>query len=170
MPSNRASNTRLGSFNPSVDLPILENWLHRPHVARWWANPKEAIAAVLDHATHSSAFILDENKPIGFLCWHVPPRKELVEAGLADVPANIVDIDIMIGEAGALGQGHGPEALSQLLVRLSTEGVQMAGIATAATNQRARRAFEKAGFRIHKIFIHSGKKMLYLTRALDAAA
>jgi len=168
--NDRTPSTRLGPFDSSVDLPILEGWLERPHVARWWGDPKEAVSAILKHTVQSSAFIFNDNVPIGFICWQVPSPQELAEAGLADLPANIVDIDIMIGETGALGHGHGSEALSQLLARLSGEGVQIAGIATAAANERARKAFERAGFRMFKTFIDSGEKMLYLTKVLNAAA
>jgi len=168
--TDRTPSTWLGPFDTIVDLPILEGWLQRPHVARWWGDPKEAVSAILKHTAQSSAFIFYDKVPIGFVCWKVPSPQELAKAGLTDLPANIVDIDIMIGETGALGRGHGSEALSQLLARLSSEGVQIAGIATAAANQRARKAFERAGFRMFKTFIDSGEKMLYLTKELNDAA
>jgi len=168
--TDRASKIRLGSFNPTVDLRIIEDWLHRPHVTRWWGDPGAVISEILHHDAQSSAFILSDDVPIGFLCWQVPPQQELAETGLTDLPANIVDIDIMIGESGALGRGHGSEALSQLLVRLSSEGVETAGIATAAANQAARKAFERLGFRIFIQFFFSGEKMLYLIKVLNVAA
>ena len=149
---------------------MVEEWLQRPHVARWWGDPKEAIAAVRKHPAPTSALILVDCTPIGYLSWQVPTQKQLADAGLADLPANLVDIDIMIGEPAALGQGLGPEALSQLLSRLHDEGVQIVGIATADSNQRARRAFEKAGFRLYRTFVESGEQVRYLTKVLDAAA
>lgn len=149
---------------------MVEEWLRRPHVARWWGDPKEAIAAVRKHPAPTSALILVDSTPIGYLCWQVPRQQELADAGLADLPANLVDIDIMIGEPAALGQGFGPAALSQLLSRLRDEGVQIVGIATADSNQRAWRAFEKTGFRLHRTFVESGEPVRYLTKVLDAVA
>ncbi len=149
---------------------MVEEWLKRSHVARWWGDPKETTAAVRKHHAPNSALILVDSKPIGYLCWQIPTHQELVDAGLDDLPANLVDIDIMIAESAALGQGFGPEALTQLLAKLYDEGVQIVGIATADSNQRARGAFEKAGFRLFRVFTESGEQMRYLTKVLDAAA
>ncbi|MBW9274269.1 MAG: acetyltransferase [Candidatus Thiodiazotropha sp. (ex. Lucinisca nassula)] len=168
--NNQASAVELSSFNPKGDLPMVEKWLRYPHVARWWGNPKEAIAAIRNHDTLASAIILVDSTPIGYLCWQTPTHKELADTGLADLPADLVDIDIMIGEPSALGHGYGPEALSQLLAKLHDDGVKIVGMATAESNQRARKAFKKAGFRLFRTFTESGEQMRYLTREPDTAA
>ncbi len=167
---SQATTIELSPFDPKGDLPMIEKWLECPHVARWWGEPTEAITAIRNHDTSTSALILADSKPIGYLCWQIPTPQELADAGLADLPANLVDIDIMIGEPSALGHGYGPEALSQLFAKLRGEGAQIVGMATAESNQRARKAFEKAGFRLFRAFTESGEQMRYLTRALDAAA
>lgn len=168
--NNQASRVGLSPFNTKGDWPIVEKWLKYPHVARWWGDPTESIDAVRNHDTLTSALILVDSTPIGYLCWQIPTSQELADAGLADLPANLVDIDIMIGEPSALGHGYGPKALSQLLAKLRDEGVQIVGMATAESNQRARKAFKKAGFRLFRVFTESGEKMRYLTRLLHAAA
>ena len=149
---------------------MVEEWLKRPHVARWWGDPKDTIVAIRKHSAPNSALILVDSTPVGYLCWQILTHQELVDAGLADLPANLVDIDIMIGEPTALGHGHGPEALSQLLAKLHREGVRNVGMATAESNQRAGIAFEKAGFRLFRTFTESGEKMRYLTKVLNAGA
>jgi RimJ/RimL family protein N-acetyltransferase len=149
---------------------MVEKWLECPHVSHWWGEPKLAIAEVRQRDTSTSALILVDGVPIGFLCWQIPAHQELADAGLEDLPANLVDIDIMIGEPSALGQGFGPAALSQLLARLRDEGVPLVGMATAESNQRARRAFNKLGFRMYRAFTECGEQMRYLTRALDGDA
>lgn len=168
--NSQTSTVELSSFNPKGDLPMVESWLKNTHVARWWGNPREAIDAVRNHDTPTSALILVDNTPIGYLCWQIPTAQELVDAGLTDLPANLVDIDIMIGEPSALGHGYGPRALSLLLTKLRDEGVQIVGMATSESNQRARKAFKKAGFGLFRAFTESGEQMRYLTRVLHAAA
>lgn len=168
--NHQADSVGLVAFSPKDDLPMVEDWLQRPHVARWWGDPEEAIAEIRKHPAPTSALILVGSTPIGYLCWQVPTHQELLDAGLADLPSILVDIDIMIGEPSALGHGLGPEALSQLLARLHDEGVQIVGMATADSNQRARRAFEKVGFRLFRAFTESGEQMRYLTKMLNAAA
>ncbi len=90
-------------------------------------------------------------------------------AGLSDLPADLIDVDILIGEPDLIGHGIGPQALALLLDRLRAEGLSFVGMATAAANQRALRAYEKAGFHLFRAFQEDGQEMCYLVRSLDAA-
>ena len=107
-----------------------------------------------------------DGRPVGYLCWQSPSQAELAAADLADLPADLVDIDIMIGVAECLGCGVGPEAHARLMLRLRGEGAATVGLGTAAANRRAPRAFEKAGFRPYRDFHEAGEDMRYLTRSL----
>ena len=146
---------------------MIERWLKFPHVARWWGDPKEAIEEVRKHDNLSSALILVDGTPIGYLCWQIPSHQELADARLDDLPANLVDIDIVIGEPSALGQGFGPEALTQLLTILRDKDVQVVGMATAESNKRARKAYDKVGFQLFRSFTESGQQMRYLIKVLS---
>ena len=85
--------------------------------------------------------------------WEPSANGNLEAAGLADLPDRLTDIDIMIGEPEALGRGFGPEALALLLQRLRTDPrVEWAGLGTSLANERAIRAYEKAGFRLFREF------------------
>ena len=159
----------LAAFDPGRDLALLAAWLHRPHVARWWGDPEQALAAVRQHPVATEALIEVDARPVGYLCWQRPQQEELATAGLSDLPGDLVDVDILIGEPDALGQGVGPEALSQLLARLRADGVQVVGLAAATTNLRALRAYEKAGFRPFRDFHEAGQDMRYLVQSLDFA-
>jgi aminoglycoside 6'-N-acetyltransferase len=77
---------------------------------------------------------------------------ELEVTGLTDLPEDLVDIDIMIGEPEFLGAGVGPRALVLLLATLHGEGVGFAGLGTSTANSAAIRAFEKVGFRLFRDF------------------
>ncbi len=137
-------------FDPRADLPLLERWLRSPHVVRWWGTPDLHALAQRSRDTH--AVIIADGRPVGYLCWQRPSPSELEAAGLTDLPEDLVDIDIMIGEPELLGRGVGPRALVLLLVRLHRERVGFAGLGTSTSNRVAIRAFEKAGFRLFRDF------------------
>jgi len=72
---------------------------------------------------------------------------------LADLPEDLVDIDVLIGEPEFIDRGVGPRSLSLLLARLRVDPfVTIAGVGTSVSNERAIRAFEKAGFRASVCF------------------
>jgi len=94
----------------------------------------------------TQAMITADGKPVGYMCWQRLSPSELEAAGLAELPEDLVDIDILIGEPEFLGRGVGPRALARLLARLHGGGVGFAGLGTSTSNRWAIRAFEKAGF------------------------
>jgi aminoglycoside 6'-N-acetyltransferase len=144
---------RLQAFDPGAHAPILRDWLRRPHVARWWGDPRSTSASVLGWPVEDCALIRADETPVGFLCWRTPPEEELLAAGLADLAPGLVDIDLLIGEPELLGRGLGPRALELLLARLRSDPrVTVAGLGTAVENARAVRAFGKAGFRTLREF------------------
>jgi aminoglycoside 6'-N-acetyltransferase len=101
---------------------------------------------------NTHALIAADGRSVGYLCWQRPSREELAAAELTDLPEDLVDIDILIGEPETLGCGVGPKALVLLLARLHSEGVEFAGVGTSSANHAAIRAFEKAGFRFFRAF------------------
>ena len=132
---------------------MLRDWLRRPHVAPWWGDPQSTLESVLGWPTENCALIQADGAPVGFMCWQTPTNGELAAAGLADLPRGLVDIDVLIGEPELLGCGVGPKALDLLLARLRADpNVLVAGVGTAASNERAVRAFMKAGFRAFREF------------------
>lgn len=156
----------LAAFDPEYHLHLVTAWLPQPHVARWWGDAEATLAEIRAHPVATEAIIEADGTPVGYLCWQTPSRAELAAAGLADLPADLVDIDLMIGVTHRLGCGIGPEALAQLCVRLRREGATTVGLGTATANRRALRAFEKAGFRPYRDFQEAGVGMRYFTRSL----
>jgi len=111
------------------------------------------LETMLKRAGDSHAVIVADGDPVGYLCWQTPPQEELEEAGLTDLPEDLVDIDVMIGELEAVGQGVGPRAIGLLLDRLRADpSVSFAGVGTSVSNKRAIRAAEKAGFGLFREF------------------
>jgi aminoglycoside 6'-N-acetyltransferase len=156
-------------FDVAHDLPQLRVWLARPHVTRWWGDRDEALAAIRQHSPTAHALIAVDARPVGYLCWQSPLSEELAAAGLSDLPADLIDVDILIGEPDFVGRGIGPQALTLLLDRLRALGRTSVGIAAAAANPRARRAYERAGFRLFRTFHEGGEDMYYLVQSLQAA-
>lgn len=145
---------QLTDFVPSRDLPLLVSWLHEPHVSRWWGDPDRALEEVSrPPAAGGEALIVAKGAPVGYVRWQVPTRQELEAAGLDEVPDDVVDIDITIGQAELLGRGIGSRALSLLRDRLFRDGVTTVMLATSVDNVRAVRACEKAGFVRRRRFV-----------------
>ena len=138
---------RLEAFEPNLHSAKLREWLHRQHVSRWWADPERALQSALLQTQERSAIIFSGSVPVGYVCWHPLSSVEAEVAGLSDLAASCIDIDILLGELEYVGVGIGPRALQALLARLGEDqSVSVAGVGVSVGNVSAIRAFEKAGF------------------------
>jgi aminoglycoside 6'-N-acetyltransferase len=105
-----------------ADLPMMEQWLKAPEVARWWGDPAEQLVLLkkdLDNPSHA---------------WP--------QVHLQSLPAATQVIDAFIGKPEMLGRGHG----SAFLRLLASSFIRLVAIDPDAGNLRARRAFARAGF------------------------
>jgi aminoglycoside 6'-N-acetyltransferase len=137
----------LEEFELQRHADLLEVWLSRPHVARWWGDQKRELPAFVRRALDTHAVILADGVPVGYLCWGSLSVEEKTAASLTDLPDALVDIDILIGEPNFVGREIGPRALRLLLGQLRQKAdVRWAGIGTSRSNQAAVSAAEKAGF------------------------
>lgn len=130
------------------DFPLIGRWLRGEHVRRFWGEPEENLRLVRERPEGARmAVIENEDRKVGLVVWQHPSRRELDEAGLHDIPETVIDIDIMIGEAEALGQGLGPAAIRRAADEaLADPGVPFVMAATMIENRASLRAFAKAGF------------------------
>ena len=144
----------LEAFSPERHGETLAAWAQAPHVARWWGEPATQLEAALRRPVGGGdALIVADGAPVGYVRWERPAREELEAAGLSELPAGTVDIDIAIGEADYLGRGIGSRALAEVVERLAADqGVPAIILATSVENAAAIRAFEKAGFRRRRTF------------------
>lgn len=165
----RMPDVELRPFLAERDLALIARWLQHAEVARWWGEAPDALAEVARHPADSAAMIVAGGMPVGYLCWQTPSRAELEAAGLADLPDDLVDIDIMIGEPAMQGRGIGPAALALVLARLRARGARLAGAATCLANRRALSAFAKAGLLPYRDFFELGEEYRYFTIRLDTA-
>ncbi len=149
--------------------PLIERWLRSPHAVRWWGIQEAFLSTLARRSPDSHAVIMAGDRPVGYLCWQPLTREEREAAQLHDLPEDVVDIDILIGEPDCIGQGIGPQALRLLLERLAGDGVELAGLGTSAANRWAIRAFEKAGFGLVRSFDGPDGQYRYMVAELGHA-
>lgn len=146
------------AFRPveQADYPVLAGWLAQEHVRAWWGEPMEELALIRQAVEGTDAtrcFITTVGgEAVGFVqCWrprdYRQPQWLEDEPWLADVPADTLGIDILIGEAARAGRGLGSTIVRAFAQALFDEGVPRLIIDPDEANERAVRAYEKAGFR-----------------------
>jgi aminoglycoside 6'-N-acetyltransferase len=140
-------------FRPlaAEDLPLVDDWLRRPHVERWWYPDETTIPETLDaiegRDPSDHYLILLDDRPVGmiqtYLVSDYPEWDEILHVG-----AGVAGVDLFIGEEERIGQGLGVEILRAFVrdivfARPKTHAC-VAGVEPG--NTRSLRAFEKAGF------------------------
>jgi aminoglycoside 6'-N-acetyltransferase len=153
----------LRPFVPERDVPLVAVWLEEPDARRWWGDPIVALTELVEREPETAAVVAWDGRPVGVLCWQVPTREELEDAGLADLPRDLVDVDVLIGETDARGHGVAPEALRQLCARLRGQGVRLVGMGAAKANEPALVAYVRAGFEPYRDFEEDGEGYRYFT-------
>ncbi len=82
---------------------------------------------------------------------------------LSHLPSGSRAIDSFIGWPSLVGRGHGQAYLRLLAERLCAEGAPVIAIDPSEGNVRARRAYEKAGFRVEaRVVTEAGPAVLML--------
>jgi aminoglycoside 6'-N-acetyltransferase len=131
------------------DLPQVEEWLRREHVARWWREPVEKELAEYRDAIEGREptdhyLIAVDGRPTGmiqtYLVSDYPDWDEIVHVG-----PGVAGVDLLIGEPEEVGRGLGPEILATFVREHAAAPSVVATV--EEENRRSWRAFEKAGFR-----------------------
>lgn len=165
------------SFEPVTEtfFPMLHDWLSQPHVRRWWGDPDEELGLIRsivegDDGTEGFVIFVGE-RPVGYIQSWRPANftdEQWVEDApwLSDVPQGTVGVDIFIGPSDLIGKGLGEQVIRAFARRLFEQGASRLIIDPDAANERAVRAYEKAGFTAFDT--HKGKKettlLMELTR------
>ena len=135
-------------FRPmsAVDLPLVKEWLARPHVREWWGDPDEQFGLVAEDMTHPAMdqyIVSAGEKPFGYLqCYRLTDWNIC----FGPQPEATCGIDQMIGEPEMVGRGHGSGFICAFIKDLLSSGTPRVVVDPATTNARAIRAYEKAGF------------------------
>ncbi|UYZ57950.1 GNAT family N-acetyltransferase [Hymenobacter latericus] len=81
---------------------------------------------------------------------------------------NSTELDIWIASSADTGRGYGTDALNTLAEYLFENlGVEVCTIVPAASNTRAIRTYEKAGFRLAREVVHNQVRWLHMERRRD---
>jgi len=136
------------------DLPLLHEWLQRPHVRRWWSEPG-AYDATVEHYGPSIEgtdptdlyLILVDVEAVGFIqTYLVADNPEW--AAVTGCGDGVAGVDLLIGEPELTGRGLGTEVLRRFV-----DDVVFARAETVACvadpdaeNVLSLGAFERVGF------------------------
>ena len=154
------------SFRPATtdDLPRLRRWLHAPEVKRWWGKPREQFELLrtdLNEPRIAMRIVSFNGRPFAYAQdyeVHAWPQ-----AHLAHLPRGSRAIDSLIGWPSMIGRGHGQAYLRLLAEKLCAGRSPLVAIDPATANVRARRAYEKAGFRAEAMLVtEAGPAVLML--------
>lgn len=131
------------------DLPLLRDWLSQPHAAEWWGDDVDASLAEIVEAVDSietEPLIVElDGAPLAYLQVYDPHLED--EHPYQDQPFGTVGLDVTIGDAAMLGKGHGSALVDQFAAQLFAEGAPRVIIDPHPANERAIRAYARAGFR-----------------------
>ena len=161
-----------------TDLPLMADWLNRPHLRAFYQREPISLAAVAakygprircEVPTHSWLAIFD-GAPFGYLqCYRV--------ADWADWQATIgvdhgVSIDLFIGEPDLIGQGVGRRMLSgyveQVAFPLHAEE-RLCWIGHELENRAARNCSAAAGFVPVREYVEDDRRCVLMVRQAPAA-
>jgi RimJ/RimL family protein N-acetyltransferase len=138
------------------DLLLMQRWLKMPHVREWWGEPETELGYIRDmiegrDTTRAFIFLVD-GEPTGYIqYWFIGHHQNETwiadHPWLAELPSDAIGVDLTIGEEHLLSRGVGSDVLRLFTERLVADGHRTIIIDPDPTNDRAVRAYEKAGYR-----------------------
>ncbi len=132
-----------------ADRALLECWDRKPHVVAATGDDDEqdwapALAAPAPWQENLVAEL--DGRPVGIVQVIDPARESTRYWG--DVEPDLRALDIWIGEESDLGRGYGSEIMRLVIARCFAEPrVRAILVDPLASNRRARRFYERLGFR-----------------------
>lgn len=166
------------SFRPlqMTDLPMLHEWLARPHWTEWWGTASTLAgveadygALIKDTAKVQPHIALLDGQPFGYIQSYVAMGsgegwwEEETDPGVRGIDQSIAD-------ATQLGRGLGTAMVKAFVARLLADP-QVTHIQTDPDprNARAIRCYEKAGFRaVGEVQTPDGTALLMICRRAGA--
>jgi RimJ/RimL family protein N-acetyltransferase len=161
------------------DLPILHEWLARPHVAEWWTVPPSIDEVVEEYgalittpdSTTRPYFAFADNVAIGFI-------QSYVAMGSGDGwwpderDPGVRGIDQFLADVTRLGQGLGTAMVRAFVETLFADpSVTRVQTDPDPRNTRAIRCYEKAGFRaLREIDTPDGRALYMVCERPDERA
>jgi aminoglycoside 6'-N-acetyltransferase Ib len=137
------------------DLPMLREWLARPHVAKWWDElvslaemEKDYAPAIADPRSLACYIVYRRDTPLGYIQSYVPVDFHAEGWWLDEHDPGVRGIDQFLADERHLDKGLGSAMVRAFITRLLADpAVTRIQTDPSPTNGRAIRAYEKAGFR-----------------------
>ena len=135
---------------------LLQAWLDLPHMREWWGDTEDELGFIRDMVegrdTTRPFLIAVDGEPVGYIqCWYIGDHQNETwiaeHPWLAELPLEAVGVDLSIGDPQRLSKGIGSAVLAAFVRRLVEEGHETIIIDPLIRNERAVRAYTKAGFR-----------------------
>lgn len=144
----RGAKTRIRPMRPD-EADRLYVWACDSDVQPFWGG-RDHYKDFDDFLCHWEPYYFDGSRPDLGRCFTIEADTSpigMIASNRVDTAARSTEIDILIGEEGYRGRGHGTDAIRAFLGFLfDTVGLHRVWLATYEHNARARRAYEKAGF------------------------
>lgn len=162
-------------FRPlmEADLPLLFEWLNRPHLQQWWRSKEVSLEEVREHylprvsgadaARRFLACIAGE--PVCYIQFYDVCQGD--PEWWPDQPGpGVLGIDQFLADGESLGQGIGTAMVSQFAAFLMQDpDVMEIRVDPRPDNARAIRCYEKAGFRtVRRITTPDGPAMMMVLK------
>jgi aminoglycoside 6'-N-acetyltransferase Ib len=154
------------------DLPLLHDWLNRPHIVEWWGGERPSTEEV---RAHYMPRVLAKERVTPYIAllgdFPFAYAQSYVAMGWGgdwwedETDPGVRGIDQAIGEADLLGKGLGTKLVRTLVNTLFQDpSVTKVQTDPAPTNLRAIRCYEKAGFRIEKYIVTPDGAAAYMAQ------
>lgn len=161
------------------DLPLLHEWLNRPHIVEWWGG-EDARPTLEDVYAQYLPRILLQNRVTPYIAMldRVPIgyAQSYVALGSGDgwweaeTDPGVRGIDQSLADPQLLGKGLGTQMVRALVERLFSDP-EVTKIQTdpSPANLRAIRCYQKAGFRIVRQIVTPDGPAIYMVQDRPAA-
>jgi AacA4 family aminoglycoside N(6')-acetyltransferase len=154
-----------------ADLPMLHDWLNRPHIVEWWGGERPSLQEVL--AKYRPRVMLEQDRVTPYIGMLGDQPFAYAQSYVAlgsgggwwedETDPGVRGIDQSIADPDLLGRGLGTR-LVRAMVEMLLRDPQVTAVQTdrAPDNPRAIRCYEKAGFRRVKDIVTPDGPAVYM--------